>query len=166
MLYEVITMGAKVLGAIIQVFLTAALFLALGFADVFFLAARYSKVSEIIDAAKEILSGLSGLDITLPMILMTLFLIFICWISTIIFAMLSITLSTTVLENRKSKWIISFLSFILINVVVYKTMSLVGDQVTAGFYISSLVSAGISAVFIALASIGTSWMLEKRNNFV
>ncbi len=158
--YKII--GAKVFCAIIQIFISAALFLALGFADVFFLAVRYSKVQEVIDAAKEILSQVSGLEVTLPKIITVLLLVFLFWVSTVIFALLSITLSTTLLENKKFKWVISFLTFILINIMVYRVIGLATNQMDAGSYLQFAVSGGLSAVFIALASFGTSWMLEKK----
>lgn len=154
-------MGAKVLSAMIQIVLTALVFGFAAFADIMAIAVRYGEIGQLIDLFRDILREFLNLDIDARKVMIVIASVVIGWVSTIVLGMFSITLSTTFMANSRAKGIVSFLIFIVINVIIFKLNSLItnGLQSTYTDYLWSILFS--LAVSIALY-FGTAWMLEKK----
>lgn len=157
--------GAKVLSAGIQVILAGVAFFAVFAIDGGVLIAKYDAIAEVKRVILQMLDQFFQLKIQFSDIVSVVAVVITNWISTITVAFFSITLSTTFLANKKYKGVVSFIIFIVLNIVYSKITNLVlGD---AADHLSSVSTffiweSIIALLFTILTYIGTAWMLEKK----
>lgn len=152
--------GAKILSSILQIVVTSACFIALGFLDFTIAAARFHKLNEVIDIIQEMFH----ITVDAQDIILNVATSITGWIAVVIFSFLAITISTTLLSNKRGKGIVSFLIFLVINWGVAKINSLViGTNI---FYTrtDAFLSIFITLIFVALSYLATSYMLEEKVN--
>ena len=152
--------GAKVLSAMIQILLTALLFGAVAFLDVFAMAARLGQIDELLKILNRILNELFRLDVNAGKVAIVLASIVTSWFAVVVIAMLSITLSATFMANSKLRTIVSFVVFLAISIAVSKLRGVIIENLDG--YTKYAVGILLSLVISAGAYIGTAWMLHKK----
>ncbi len=154
-------MGAKVLSSIIQIALVAAFFGVVAVADIFALAARNGAIEEFWEVCQELVKSLLNIEINFEVFLMTAVELLIEWMLIVVIAMLSITLSATFMANTKAKGIVSFVIFIVVNVLISKASELISDGILVDkkeFWLLMLFHSGVTVASYVV----TAWMLEKK----
>ena len=157
--------GAKVLTAGIQIFLAGIAFFAIFALDGGILIAKYHVLAEVKKVILQAIDDLLKLKIDFSDIVSVVAVVLTSWISTITIAFFSITLSSTFLENKKFKGVVSFIIFIALNYATTKiSQLLLGniDSYTNNLSIYFIWESVIALVFIVLTYIGTAWMLDKK----
>lgn len=157
--------GAKVLSAGIQVILAGLAFFAVFAIDGGVLIAKYDAVASVKEMILQLLDRFFKLKIEFKDVVSVVAIIITTWISIITVAFFSITLSTTFLANKKYKGVVSFILFLVLNILYSKITNLVlGD---AADYLESVSTyfiwdSVLVLLFTILTYIGTAWMLEKK----
>lgn len=157
--------GAKVLSAGIQIILAGIAFFVVFAIDGGVLIAKYDAIAGVKRAILQLLDQFFQLKIQFSDIVSVVAVVITNWISTITVAFFSITLSTTFLANKKYKGVVSFIIFIVLNIVYSKITNLaLGDAAdhlsnVSTFFIWESI---IALLFTILTYIGTAWMLEKK----
>ncbi|WMJ88727.1 hypothetical protein [Anaerocolumna sp. MB42-C2] len=157
--------GAKVLTAGIQIILAGIIFFAVFALDGGVLIAKYNVLAEAKKVILQAIDEFLKLKIDFSDIVSVVAVVLTSWISTITIAFFSITLSSTFLENKKFKGVVSFIIFIALNVVVTKVTHLfLGDieSYTSNLSIYFIWESVIALLFIVLTYIGTAWMIDKK----
>lgn len=159
--------GAKLITTIVQIVLVGSIYLAVGVLNVLVVVAKYGTVKQVIEVIKTFFNALSGLEIRLMDIVFLIAMFLVTWLVFVMMAMFAITLSTTVLSNKKGKGIVSVALYFLIDFLVMKVASLTISDKTLGreyLVVNSEVWAyiGVYAAALVLCYIGTSLLLEKK----
>ena len=150
--------GAKVLSAAAQIILTAAAFVALAFVDFAVLTARFDELSHLFDRLQEVFH----LEIEASDVILNVSTVVIGWISVIIFAFLAITISTTLLSNKRGKGIVSVIIFLIVNWGLSKIIQTVLGSTIFLTKQDALISMLITLCGVIIAYIATSYMLEEK----
>ncbi len=153
-------MGAKILSAMIQIILTAGVFGVMAFVDAFAVAARFDEIGNFFETIQMVLHQFFSLDINVGVIAINIAELVIGWISVVILAMLAITLSATFMANSKLRGVVSFVCFIVIEVVVTKLRRWVVEPLSGNT--AHVVGILVSLVVAALAYPTIAWMLKKK----
>lgn len=153
-------MGAKILAAMIQIVLTSVLFGVVAFADAFAVAARFDEIDRFFETIQMVLRQFFELNIDVGVIAINIAELVIGWISVVILAMLAITLSATFMANSKLRGIVSFIFFIVIEILATKIRRAITEPLSGNT--SHLVGILISLVVAALAYPTIAWMLKKK----
>ena len=104
---------------------------------------------------------LLGADIDLKYIVAVLTFLALNWLSVVIIAMLSITLSSTFLANNKFKGFVSVAIFFGLNFILTKIYGLLIPTIT--FTINDFIITDIAIlVVIVISYLATSFMLDKK----
>ena len=176
-------MGSKFLYTFVNGLLFAALYGALGLLDLTLTLQKYQRYDAFWGAAQNFLKayGVHVDQITLGLLAGTAY-IFLSLLAVIALAYLAITLSHTLLRDRKGRGLVALLIFFLLNwlvnwfsglfpsaldlLVVYDgDMAQVTGQVIATsreVLLSMLPAALISLGVIVLSWLGCAWMLERK----
>ena len=157
--------GAKVLTAGLQIILAGIIFFAVFALDGGVLITKYNALAEAKKIIIQALDEFLKLRIDFSDIVSVVAVVLTSWISTITIAFFSITLSSTFLENKKFKGVVSFIIFIALNFVITKVTRLfLGDieSYTSNLSIYFIWESVIALLFIVLTYIGTAWMIDKK----
>lgn len=153
-------MGAKIFSAMIQIVLTSLVFGVVAFADAFVVAAKFATIDQLLETIQMILHDFFSIDINTGAVVINVAEIIIGWISVVIIAMLAITLGATFMANSKLRGIVSFLFFVVLEIITSKIRTEITDQ----FFGNAAHAVGIliSLVIVLLAYPATAWMLKQK----
>ena len=150
--------GAKVLATAIQILLVSGVFLLIGWIDWKALTNKYGELEMIIDFVRDTFS----LDIESEIIVIGIASLVVTWIFRVMVAFFSITLSKTLMAEKKGKGLVSLILFIGINYLFSFIVKLVvGDAILfskTDYWISIIVAI----IFSIISYVGTAWMLEEK----
>lgn len=153
--------GAKVLSAIAQILLTGVAFAAIIIGNIIFLTVRYDSLGNLMKSVNQLINELLGSNIDLGYIIAVLIFLALNWLSVVIIAMLSITLSSTFLANNKFKGFVSVAIFFGLNFILTKIYELLIPTIT--FTINDFIITDIAIlVVIVISYFATSFMLDKK----
>lgn len=154
-------MGAKVLSAMIQIFLTMLLFGIVAFADIMAVFSRNGEIEAFITGIQNLLRDFLNLDISLGKIVIVIVSYVVSWFSMIVMGMFSVVLSATFMANNRLKTLISFVIFIVLNVIVNKVNRMIigGFRAVYADYIKSIIFLFIVSIIMYFV---TAWMLDKK----
>lgn len=153
--------GAKVLASIIQIALTGLFFGIVAFADIFAVFARFGEIESFAKGLQQMLREMFAINIDTERIIITLVSIIVSWIFIVVLAMLSITLSTTLLANSKVRGIVSFLLFMVAASGIMKLEGLISGNIN--FANSNFIVSNIYYIIVSvLLYLATAWMLDKK----
>lgn len=156
--YQIV--GAKVLSAGIQVLITGFAFFAVAVLDIGILTAKYGMLAVVRDMIVSFVTEITKTDIDIKNIMLGFLLLLLSWISIMTNGFFSITLSTTFLANRKLNQLISFVIFIVINILYsFIANKIFGVNLSESYIIKYSL---YTLCFIAITYLGTSWMLDKK----
>lgn len=153
-------MGAKILSAMLQIFLTSLVFGIVGCLDMLLVVAKFSTIDQLLETIQMILHDFFSIDINAGAVVVNVAEVIVGWISVVIIAMLAITLGATFMANSKLRGIVSFLFFVVIEVITSKIRTEITDQFSG----NAAHAAGIliSLVIVLLAYPATAWMLKQK----
>lgn len=159
--------GAKMITAVLQIFVGGAVFAGVFIGDLFILCSVKGKVQEGIDLLKDLFWAFTGTEIRMQETIYLAVMVLILWLEFTLMAMLAITLSTTLFANKKYKGVVSFLIYLGLEWILGKVAGLV---VKTGFlqgeYLVVNTEAwafiGVYVVAIIAAFFGTSLLLDKK----
>jgi len=163
--YEIV--GAKMLTAIVQMAIAGIAYVGLLALDIFVLCVARGSVKELFETVEKLMEGFLGLHVDYLEIFSVFALILVAWMSFVILAMLAITISTTILANKKGKGFVSFIIYFVLNFAVNRTMRWI---LTDKFFVDGAFVA-VSAVWLVIAVYGavmvlsffaTSYLLDKH----
>ncbi|BCJ94534.1 hypothetical protein acsn021_21030 [Anaerocolumna cellulosilytica] len=159
--------GAKVVSAAIQVFVSGIAFVAIYAINGTILVAKFASIAEVKDLILEFFRAVIKIDVDMSAILLVVAVILLFWINTITVAFFSITLSTTFLAEKKFKGVVSFILFFFINYVYGKITDLVlNDRVNLMVHRETNIYLFLNILFLLcftiITYVGTAWMLEKK----
>ncbi len=157
--------GAKVLSAGLQIILAGIVFFVIFAINGGVLIVKYDAIAEVKKMILQLADQFFQLKIRFTDIASVVGQVIISWISTITVAFFSITLSTTFLANKKFKGMVSFIIFIVLNVLYNKITDLILGDVTKYSANVSTYFIGNSIILLAaiiLTYMGTAWMLDKK----
>lgn len=159
--------GAKLITTIVQIVLVGGVYLAIGIINGVIIVARYGSLKQLIEVITQLLDTLSGMEIRLMDFAFLIVMFLVTWMVFVAMAMFAITLSTTVLSNKKGKGVLSIALYFFIDWLVMKLASLVtptGMMEREYLVVNSEAWAyiGVYAVALVLCYIGTSLLLEKK----
>lgn len=157
--YQII--GAKIIIAGIQVLLVGSVFLLVGIGDIMLLVARYDAIAELKQMIVELVKIVTKADLNdTKLIIYSFIVLLLGWIKIITIAFFSITLSTTLLANKKYKGLISLAIFIGINMV----FSLISNKLfQMKFHDTYLIQQSLYILcIIVLTYVGTAWLIDKK----
>jgi len=159
--------GAKLITTIIQIVLMGGAFLAIGVVNGLIIVARYGTVKQLIEVVTELFDTVSGLEIRLMDIVFLIVMSLVTWMVFVAMAMFAITLTATVLSNKKGKGVVSIALFFLIDWLVVKVASLVTptELVERDYLVvnsEAWAYIGVYAAALVLCYIGTALLLEKK----
>lgn len=159
--------GAKLLTAVIQIFVYGCAFAAIGVGDVFLVCARYGNVKELLEMVKEFVQVITGAEIRLVEVLYVILMFLITWLVFIALALFAITLSTTLFSTWKFKGIVSVVIYFVLDWVVAKIANLViptgfleGDYLVVNTEAWAYI--GVYAAVLVISYVGTALLLEKK----
>ncbi len=153
-------MGAKILSAIIQIILTSSVFGIMAFVDAFAVAARFDEIDTLFVMIQRILHQVFSLNIDAGVIAINLAELVIGWICVVILAMLAITLSATFMANSKLRGIVSFIFFVVLEIIITKIRRVIVKPLSGNT--AHVVAILLSVVVIAIAYPTIAWMLKKK----
>ncbi len=153
-------MGAKILSAIIQIILTSSVFGIMAFVDAFAVAARFDEIDTLFVMIQRILHQFFSLNIDAGVIAINLVELVIGWICVVILAMLAITLSATFMANSKLRGIVSFIFFVVLEIIITKIRRVIVKPLSENT--AHLAAILLSVVVIAIAYPTIAWMLKKK----
>lgn len=150
--------GAKVLSSAITIILTGLSFLGVFLLNGTLMLAKYDSLNKIVDIVKSAFESIMQIDgFTINLLISTFVLMLCSWLLTLTLAFFAITLSTTFLANSKARGVVSFVIFLLLN-IVFSKISDVGT-----FNVRYMTIRCIYDIFfIVITYVGTAWMLEKK----
>jgi len=153
--------GSKLLVAFITLFLTGMALLLINVGNFVLLGIRLDGFASVRDAIAMLLREVWNIEISfydIFRILMTTLISFATFITT---AFISITISATVLADKRFKGFVSFIIFIVLNLVF---MSISNKILATDIWSNSYywISCGINFIFLVLTYFGTAWLLEKK----
>lgn len=159
--------GAKMITAVLQIFVGGAVFAGVFIGDLFILCSVKGKVQEGIDLLKDLFWAFTGTEIRMQETIYLAVMILVLWLEFTLMAMLAITLSTTLFANKKYKGVVSFVIYLGLEWILGKVAGLV---VKTGFlegeYLLVNTEAwafiGVYMVAIIAAFFGTSLLLDKK----
>lgn len=159
--------GAKMITAVIQIFVGGVLFAGIFIGDVYLLSCAVGKVDEFIGIIKDFIEIFTGAEVRLEELVYLAVMVLVAWLEFTLMAMLAITLSTTLFANKKYKGVVSFLIYLGLEWILGKVAGLV---VKTGFlegeYLLVNTEAwafiGVYMVAIIAAFFGTSLLLDKK----
>lgn len=156
--------GAKVISSGVQVILSGIAFALIFVIDASALLAKYSSLQELRDMIHQFVKLQFNVNVNARVVILVVLVLLISWISIITLAFFSITLSTTFLADKKGKALISFIIFIILNVIINKFNNLINDIHGIGTNISfALIAALIVYTIVTVITfLATSWMLERK----
>ena len=159
--------GAKLITTIVQIVLVGGAYLAVGVVNGLIIVARYGTLRQLIEIITELFDTISGLEIRLMDIVFLIVMSLVTWTVFVAMAMFAITLSTTVLSNKKGKGVVSIALYFLIDWLVVKVASLVTptELVERGYLVvnsEAWAYIGVYAGALVLCYIGTALLLEKK----
>jgi len=152
--------GAKVLSSILQIVITTAAYVAIGFADFGILAAKNGDLYKALDVIQKFLK----VQIDSSDIILNIGSTLTGWIAVVIFAFLAITISTTLFSNKRGKGCVSIIIFFAINWGLGKLIRLItGTQL---FYTKqeAVIAILVTLICVGIAYLATSYMLEEKIN--
>lgn len=159
--------GAKLITTIVQIVLVGGVYLTIGILNGLVIVARYGSLKQLIEIITQLFDTLSGVEIRLTEIIFLIMMFLVTWLVFVAMAMFAITLSTTVLSNRKFKGVLSIALYFFIDWLVMKVASLVmpTDMMEGEYLIvnsEAWAYIGVYAGALVLCYIGTSLLLEKK----
>lgn len=159
--------GAKLITTIVQIVLVGGAYLAIGVVNGLIIVARYGTLRQLIEIITELFDTISGLEIRLMDIVFLIVMSLVTWMVFVAMAMFAITLSTTVLSNKKGKGVVSIALYFLIDWLVVKVASLVTPtgMMESGYLVvnsEAWAYIGVYAAALVLCYIGTALLLEKK----
>ena len=153
-------MGAKILSAMVQIVMTAAVFGAVAFLDAFAVAARFEQIDQFFETIQMVLRQFFSLNIDAGVIAINIAELVITWISIVILAMLAITLSATFMANSKLHGIVSFVFFVVIQIGTTKIRTAIVLPFSGNA--AHIVAILVSLVIALIAYPAIAWMLKKK----
>lgn len=153
--------GAKIIAGGIQVIVTGFAFLGLFVMDGAILVGKYGKWEDLLTIVKKLFHEILKIEIDMKYIVIALLAVLISWLSFIIAAFFSITLSATFLANKKFKGFVSIIIFVFISWAInYIDHLLFGNQMytETGIWYKLI----YTFVVTVIGYVGTAWMLEKK----
>ena len=152
-------LGAKVAECAVSLVVAGAFFFALGFADI-----QLALKSEGLSAWKMLLdlfrSVAGSLEVTLPNVIAFCVWMIASWLGTILTAFLADVVSSSLLNGKRGNMIITFVFFILINILIVKISDLVPGSLKqpCEFYVRTGISLALSAVMYFI----TAKLMERH----
>jgi len=154
--------GAKIITALLQIAVVSAAFLILAAVDVTIAMARFGELKQLVDLIGEFFRTLMSIDIRVELFIFTAIVGILQWYLIIVTAMLSITLSSTVLSNNKFKGIASFTIFVAITYFGNKLLGLIRPDFLDWNLSYLIYSSLFLLVMVVGAYFATAWMLDKK----
>ena len=158
--YEIL--GAKIINSILTIVATACVFGAAAFADVMLIALRYDDLKAFWDQIQSFLNDFAQLDISAGAIISGLVLAVIFWISTVAIAFLALTLTYTFLHAAPAKVLISFVIFIVLN-LLYSWVDNLLLNALPDTYAAQALGTGLLTASVAVVCLWLDgWMLTRK----
>lgn len=159
--------GAKLITTIVQIVLVGGVYLTIGILNGLVIVARYGSLKQLIEIITQLFDTLSGVEIRLMDIVFLIVMFLVTWMVFVAMAMFAITLSTTVLSNKKGKGVVSIALYFFIDWLVMKVASLVTPtKMMESDYLvvnsEAWAYIGVYAAALVLCYIGTALLLEKK----
>lgn len=154
--------GAKIITAFLQLSIICTIFILLAAFDFTFLTVKSGEFKSAVEAINYLLTDILGVNVQGDIIASYFILLVLDWFLMIIIALLSITLSTTILSNSKLKGIVSIAIFVGMIYLSNKLIGLVLPDVLE-WSLSYLLFSYMCILCISfIAYIATAWMIEKK----
>lgn len=163
-MYQVV--GAKMITAILQIFVAGVAFMAILLGNLFVISARNGAVEEFLELLKRFVEFVVGVNMNMTTVAYMICSVLVVWIEFVLMAMLAITLSTTLFANKRYKGMISFGIYLFFELVVGKVADLVTSGAMSGEVIQLNAMAwayiAVYAVAMVLCFLATVWLLDKK----
>lgn len=159
--------GAKMLTAVIQIIGVGLVFMVVGIGNMFFIMSRNGKIEMLVNAIKKFIQNLTSIEIRLSDVVCVILLVLTGWLLIVLLAMFSITLSSTLLANKKYKGVLSVVIFFGLSWLEGKIEGLVckdaflknGELLTNT---QAWAGIGLYIAMSLLVFLGTALLLEKK----
>jgi len=153
--------GAKLLVSFITLFLTGMVLLLINTGNFVLLGARMEGFAQVRDVIAMLLKEIWRIEINFYDVFKFILLLLIGFAIFITTAFVSITISSTVLANKRFKGLVSFAVFIALNLVfTWISNNILATDIWSNSYF--LISMGINLIFLIATYLGTAWLLEKK----
>lgn len=157
--YEIL--GAKVLENGISTVIAGAFFTALGFLDATLLINSNQSLEELVELIHGFVDMLGAQLSANPVDIVA----FICcaisgWLATVTIAYLADVLSSSILNGKKGGLLISFVIFLLLNIVVEKITTLIPDAST--FAATQFIAVAVNLVLAAVVYYVTALIMDRH----
>jgi len=153
--------GAKLLVSFITLFLTGMVLLLINTGNFVLLGARMEGFAQVRDVIAMLLKEIWRIEINFYDVFKFILLLLIGFAIFITTAFVSITISSTVLANKRFKGLVSFAVFIALNLVfAWISNNILATDIWSNSYF--LISMGINLIFLIATYLGTAWLLEKK----
>jgi len=153
--------GAKLLVSFITLFLTGMVLLLINTGNFVLLGAKMEGFAQVRDVIAMLLKEIWRIEINFYDVFKFILLLLIGFAIFITTAFVSITISSTVLANKRFKGLVSFAVFIALNLVfTWISNNILATDIWSNSYF--LISMGINLIFLIATYLGTAWLLEKK----
>lgn len=155
--------GAKLLVAFITLFLTGMVLLFLNAGNFVLLGIRLEGFASMRDAIAMLLREVWHIEIDFYDVFRLILDMLVGFATFITTAFVSITISATILADKRFKGFVSFVIFIILNLIftIITNKILVTDIWSNSYF---LISMGINLIFLLATYFGTAWLLKKKIN--
>lgn len=156
--------GAKIIAAILQIFLTLFIFVGAIIINVVITFAKFKNFKELFDLIKKVTESIFQIEIDVPYFISMLIMLFVMWIFTVLLGMLAISLSTTFLANSKFRTPVSITLFIILYWGNIKLSNILIPDIVYEWsnWAEFLFTSGYLAIISLILYILTAWMLDKK----
>ncbi len=151
---EASILGAKILSSILTIVVWTVFICLLAFLDITILSFSFGVVQELIEFIRDLGSAFYGITISWTSALYSAVYVVLEWINILLAAFFAITLAHTFLHSRKYSGLISFVIFIVCNVISQQVLDLVEKIFGLHRYPEMSFSIEASADGISTASSG------------
>ena len=157
-------MWAKTIYGILQVIVAVVIFNGVFLLDVAMMTAKYGAFDGLGNSYEGILNFVILYTTSSELIDATkaMFVMMLIWFSSISLVYLSLCISTAILSRKKGKSIVSFFTFLVLQLLFVSTLSSFGldlDSAGNGNLLGLLI---ISSIILVAATFGSAWVLEKK----
>jgi len=153
--------GAKLLVSFITLFLTGMVLLLINTGNFVLLGTRMEGFAQVRDVIAMLLKEIWRIEINFYDVFKFILLLLIGFAIFITTAFVSITISSTVLANKRFKGLVSFAVFIALNLVfTWISNNILATDIWSDSYF--LISMGINLIFLIATYLGTAWLLEEK----
>lgn len=156
-------LGAKVIENATSIIIGGAFFIALCFADVLLISAKYGEVEEMFEVLGYVFSDLIRLDYSV--VITSLFSALVSWLFVITLGFFAEVIAATVLNGKKHSSILSFIIFLAILIIVNTIVGEVTRPGNGSFYISvsyNMTNIVIYAVLSVIMYYITAWIMDNK----